>query len=100
MRDIHEWKPENIEVVLTDIDDTLTSNGKLTADAYNALWKLSEKKILVIPVTGRPAGWCELIARQWPVAGVVGENGGFYFLYDEKNKVMKRHFYFFKYIQI
>lgn len=43
-----------------------------------------------MPVTGRPAGWCELIARLWPVAGVVGENGAFYFRYHHKK--MERHF--------
>ena len=30
---------------------------------------------LVIPITGRPAGWCDHIARMWPVDAVVGENG-------------------------
>ena len=31
-------------------------------------------------------GWCDHIARMWPVDGVVGENGAFYFHYDRKNK--------------
>lgn len=66
---------EPIRVVFTDIDDTLTDDGRLGAAAYEALWALSEAQIAVVPVTGRPAGWCDLIARQWPVAGVVGENG-------------------------
>jgi hydroxymethylpyrimidine pyrophosphatase-like HAD family hydrolase len=55
---------------------------------------LAEKGIAVIPVTGRPAGWCEMIARFWPVHGVVGENGGFYFRYIEKERRMHRHFVF------
>ncbi|MDR0568781.1 MAG: HAD-IIB family hydrolase [Spirochaetaceae bacterium] len=69
----------NIRFVLTDIDDTLTKNGKLSADAYTALWNLKEAGLAVIPVTGRPAGWCDLIAREWPVDGVVGENGALAF---------------------
>jgi len=77
-------------IVLTDIDDTLTSEGKLSSEAYQALWQLHDAQIAIIPVTGRPAGWCELIARIWPVAGVVGENGAFYFAY--KNKKMIRSF--------
>lgn len=81
-----------IRVLLTDIDDTLTDEGLLGPTTYSALWKLHERGIAVVPVTGRPAGWCELIARQWPVAGVVGENGGFYFCYDRKTKKMKRHY--------
>ena len=66
-----------IRYVLTDIDDTLTEDGKLSAEAYGALWKLHEAGLSVIPVTGRPAGWCDLIIRQWPVDAVVGENDAF-----------------------
>jgi HAD superfamily hydrolase (TIGR01484 family) len=71
-----------IRAVLTDIDDTLTTHGVLPAVAYDALERLSNAGFLVIPVTGRPAGWCDHIARMWPVDGVVGENGAFYFRYD------------------
>jgi len=76
--------------VLTDIDDTLTLHGRLPAEAFDALWKLRRAGIKVIPITGRPAGWCDLIARQWPVDGVVGENGAFYFRYDDAAKKMIR----------
>lgn len=81
-----------IKFLLTDIDDTLTDEGLLHSAAYDALWMLHKKGVQIIPVTGRPAGWCEMIARVWPVAGVIGENGGFYFRYH--NKKMIRHFYF------
>lgn len=70
---------QQISIVFTDIDDTLTTNGKLKADAYQALWDLHSEGVQVVPVTGRPAGWCEMIARLWPVSAVIGENGGFYF---------------------
>ena len=91
MKPLSEFKNSNLRFVFTDIDDTLTEHGRLTPDAFQAVWRLHEKNIQVVPVTGRPAGWCELIARQWPVAGVVGENGGFYFRYT--NQTMKRHFF-------
>jgi HAD superfamily hydrolase (TIGR01484 family) len=68
-----------IELVLVDIDDTLTTGGKLTAQAYGALEALKAAGKRVVPVTGRPAGWCDHIARMWPVDAVVGENGAFYF---------------------
>ena len=84
---------DSIRYILTDIDDTLTLAGKLPASAYNALWRLSGAGYQVVPVTGRPAGWCDLIARQWPVAGIVGENGALYFRYDKKRKVMARHYW-------
>ncbi|MEN6499899.1 MAG: HAD-IIB family hydrolase [Rectinema sp.] len=76
-----------IRYVLMDIDDTLTTDGKLSAESYAALWKLHEADLMVIPTTGRPAGWCDLIAREWPVDGVVGENGAFVFWEGEGHRL-------------
>ncbi|MCB1857718.1 MAG: HAD-IIB family hydrolase [Gammaproteobacteria bacterium] len=78
--------------VLTDIDDTLTDGGQLHPLAFQALHQLSDAGVIVIPVTGRPAGWCDLIARMWPVSAVVGENGAFYFSYDRARHRMLRHY--------
>lgn len=71
----------NLRGVLFDIDDTLTTDGRLTAEAYTALEALHQAGILTVPITGRPAGWCDHIARMWPVDAVVGENGALYFRY-------------------
>jgi HAD superfamily hydrolase (TIGR01484 family) len=79
-----------VKAVLTDIDDTLTTHGRLPAVAYDALEQLQNAGLKVIPITGRPAGWCDHIARMWPVDGVVGENGAFYFCYDAAQKRMHR----------
>ena len=80
-----------IRGVFTDIDDTLTTEGQLTAAAYGALERLRVAGLLVVPITGRPAGWCDHIARMWPVDAVVGENGAFYFRYDATaRKLVKR----------
>jgi hydroxymethylpyrimidine pyrophosphatase-like HAD family hydrolase len=68
-----------IRYVLMDIDDTITREGKLLASSYAALWKLKEAGLGLIPVTGRSAGWCDCIAREWPVDGIVGENGALAF---------------------
>lgn len=76
--------------VLCDIDDTLTVNGRLVPEAFDALAALSRSGLVVIPVTGRPAGWCDMIARQWPVAGVVGENGGLWFWMGSAGLGMER----------
>ena len=81
-----------VRLVLTDIDDTLTHESRLPAAAYRALEELTEAGFAVAPITGRPAGWCDMIARFWPVAGVVGENGAFYFAYDAANRKMRRAF--------
>jgi hypothetical protein len=55
--------------------------------------QLRDKRIAVVPVTGRPAGWCDMIARMWPVDGIIGENGAFYFRYDPKRSRMIRAYY-------
>lgn len=86
---LNELPTTSLEFVLCDIDDTLTTHGQLRGEAYQALWNLSNANFKVIPVTGRPAGWCEMIARFWPVHGVIGENGGFYFYFDKK---MQRYY--------
>jgi HAD superfamily hydrolase (TIGR01484 family) len=81
-----------IRGVLTDIDDTLSTHGRLTADAYAALARLRAAGKLVIPITGRPAGWCDHIARMWPVDAVVGENGAFYMHHDDAKRKLTRRF--------
>jgi hydroxymethylpyrimidine pyrophosphatase-like HAD family hydrolase len=68
-----------VRFVLTDMDDTLTYQGRLQAETYGALERLQEAGVKVIPVTAAPAGWCDQMARMWPVDGVIGENGGFFF---------------------
>lgn len=78
--------------VLFDIDDTFTSFGKIRAVAYQALWALKGAGLKVVPITGRPAGWCDHIARMWPVDGVIGENGAFYFWFDEIERKLKKRF--------
>ena len=92
LSDLPLAKLKTIRGVFTDIDDTLTSDGRLTSAAYAAMESLQDKGLLVVPITGRPAGWCDQIARLWPVDGVVGENGAFYFHYDRQAKRMKRYF--------
>jgi hypothetical protein len=84
---------KGIRYVLTDIDDTLTSAGLLPSGALRAMERLSAAGRGVVPVTGRPAGWCDHIARMWPVEAVVGENGAFYFRYDRAARRMERCFH-------
>ena len=88
-----ESERKRIKFVLTDIDDTLTLNGRLPSVAFTAMERLHNTGITVIPITGRPAGWCDHIARMWPVDAVVGENGAFYFRYDDKQKKMLRRYW-------
>jgi HAD superfamily hydrolase (TIGR01484 family) len=92
LSELSDAAARGVAFVLTDIDDTITTDGRLPAASYAALERLREAGLKVIPVTGRPGGWCDLIARFWPVAGVVGENGAFYFRYDHAARRMTRRF--------
>ena len=75
-----------IRYVLTDIDDTLTTDGKLLPQTYQAMWDLRDAGIELVTVTGGSAGWCEHIARAWPVAAAIGESGAFV-MSAERNRV-------------
>jgi HAD superfamily hydrolase (TIGR01484 family) len=86
MKPLADWPLEarqRITGVLTDIDDTLTTQGAITADALQALHDLTAAGLVVIPITGRPLGWSEPFAGQvgsnpdaaWPVPAIVAENG-------------------------
>jgi hypothetical protein len=81
-----------VRAVLTDIDDTLSTAGRIGAEAYSAMQALHDAGLLLVPVTGRPAGWCDHIARMWPVDAVVGENGAFYMLHDAAAGRLRRVF--------
>ena len=93
LKPLDAWPRElarGLKILFTDIDDTISSGGRITASAYAALWRAREAGLAVVPVTGRPAGWCDHIARMWPVDGVIGENGGLVFRQEEGR--MARHF--------
>lgn len=61
--------------LLFDLDDTVLSHGLLTEAAYGAMWRLRGAGLELAAVTGRPSGWGDVLARQWPVAGCITENG-------------------------
>jgi len=84
---------KGVRYILTDIDDTLTLGGRLPSEALAAMERLEAAGMRVIPITGRPAGWCDHIARMWPVAAVVGENGAFYYRYDRALRKMQRSYF-------
>lgn len=68
----------NADILFTDVDDTLTTDGQLLPETYLAICRLAAAGISVIPVTGGCAGWCDQIIRTWPVKAVIGEGGAFY----------------------
>lgn len=84
---------KNVRFVLTDMDETLTYQGRLAAETYRALERLQTAGVKVIPVTAAPAGWCDQMARMWPVDGVIGENGGFFFSRRDGGHGVERRFW-------
>ena len=72
-----------LRVIFTDIDGTLTDDrGRIPSSIFAAMEEAVGDGLAVVPVTGRPAGWCDMIVRTWPVHGVIGENGGLRFRRD------------------
>jgi HAD superfamily hydrolase (TIGR01484 family) len=75
---LHQLPPgalRRLRGVLTDIDDTLTCEGQIEPAALRALQQMAAASLPVIAITGRPAGWSEPFALDWPVAAIVAENG-------------------------
>jgi len=68
------------------MDETLTYLGRLSAQTYDALERLQNANIVILVVTAAPAGWCDQMARMWPIDGVISENGGI--LLNEKMRGM------------
>jgi HAD superfamily hydrolase (TIGR01484 family) len=77
LKPLQDLDASGVRVLLFDVDDTLTTQGKLTAEAYGALETLQRAGLRTVAVSGRAAGFCDYAARMWPVDAVIGENGGF-----------------------
>ena len=69
----------SVRLIATDLDGTLTRNGKFTSQLLTALESLAAKNIPVLIVTGRSAGWVSAIAHYLPVVGAIAENGGLFY---------------------
>lgn len=77
--------------IFTDIDDTLTTEGAITADALQALAELRTAGLAVVAVTGRSVGWSLPFAGTWPVDAIVAENGAVALLRQPDGSVEKRY---------
>ena len=90
VRELPAERCRALATLVSDLDDTMTTGGMLPASTFQALWALSAAGVRAVVVTGRPAGWCDHIARMWPVAGVIGENGALIYSYDRPARRMRR----------
>ncbi len=73
-----------VRALFSDIDGTLTSDGKLEPETYSDLAGLVEAGVPVILVTGRPAGWGQALNSLAPLAAIITENGGLSFIGERK----------------
>lgn len=94
MLPLSAWPSEDrrrIAGVLTDIDDTLTTEGAITPGALQALHALKAASLPVIAITGRSVGWCEPFVPVWPVDAIVAENGAVALLSAPSGGLEKRY---------
>ncbi|HTV19472.1 MAG TPA: HAD hydrolase family protein [Polyangiaceae bacterium] len=78
MKPLSSFAPESARALLGlvfDLDDTLLDDGRLSTGALDALYRLSAAGLILLGATGRPAAWGQVLTRQWPVSGMVTENG-------------------------
>lgn len=83
LRPLAQADCSRVRAVFTDVDGTLTTRGRLNGATLRSLERLTEAGVPVVLVSGRPSGWGECWARQWPVAGVIVENGGLHFAWRD-----------------
>lgn len=79
LADLPQEVARSLAGVIFDLDDTLLDHGLLTEAAYASLFALRASGLRLIACTGRPAGWGEVIARQWPIDAAITENGAIAF---------------------
>ena len=89
MRALADWVVPELIGVFTDIDDTLTTEGAITAEALQALAELKAAGLQVVPITGRPVGWSVPFAQTWPVDAIVAENGAVALVHEEGQPLRK-----------
>lgn len=86
-RPLSDVRLAGVTGLLFDVDDTLTTHGELSAPAYAALHRAREAGLWLCAVTGRGAGWCDMMVRLWPVHAVVGETGAFAYFKQPDGRV-------------
>lgn len=94
MLNLQHWpaaRSHRLHGILTDIDDTLTTEGSVTPETLQALTDLKAAGLAVIAITGRSVGWSLPFAAQWPIDAIVAENGAVALLRREDGVVEKRY---------
>jgi hypothetical protein len=69
-----------VVALLSDVDGTMTQDGRIEAATLAAVERLTAAGIPVIPVTGRSAGFGHALLGVLPAPAVITENGGVTFV--------------------
>ncbi|WP_199248490.1 HAD hydrolase family protein [[Phormidium] sp. ETS-05] len=69
----------NIRLIATDMDGTITKQGKLSSDLVRTLEDLEANGVIVLIITGRSAGWVSGLSSLLPIGGAICENGGLFY---------------------
>jgi len=91
LRELPAATRERLRGIVFDVDDTVTRDGKLEAEALETMHRLRERGLVLVAVTGRPLGWVDVFARQWPIDLGVGENGAGW-VWDDRHRVREGYF--------
>lgn len=75
---------KNVKLLATDMDGTLTQQGKFTPRLLESLEALAKVDISVLIVTGRSAGWVDGVKAYLPIQGAIAENGGVFYFADQE----------------
>ena len=78
---------EGIKLFISDVDDTITTDGKLYPETLRSLWRLKRSGRMVVLLTGGSAGWADAYIRQWPVDAVIAESGAVLLCYGKDGKI-------------
>ena len=78
---------EQIKLFISDVDDTITTNGKLYPETLRSLWRLKRSGRMVVLLTGGSSGWADAYIRQWPVDAVIAESGAVLLCYGKDGKI-------------
>lgn len=82
-------KKDRIKYIISDVDDTITKNGKLYPHVLEAIWRAKLSGRTIILVTGGSVGWSDCYIRQWPIDAVIAESGAVMLCHDSDGSIMQ-----------
>ena len=85
-----EEEKNDVSIVVSDVDDTITKKGKLYPDALRSLWRLKRSGKMIVLLTGGSAGWADCYIRQWPVDAVIAEGGAMILAHSKGGEIVYR----------